>query len=104
MVLVRRVHFSGSTQVALVLGGFLGEDVALECLGTLDAAAGADLEALGRAALGFQLGHLHDSCFVVATGGPCGALVNIGTTSSDPLRLALLRDDRLLFLLRYMLD
>src|SRR6266851_3764921 len=57
MLLVRRVHFRGSAQMAFVLGGFLGKDVALERLRALDTASGTDLEALGGAALGLQFGH-----------------------------------------------
>src|SRR6266581_3655200 len=57
MLLVRSVHLRSSAQMAFVLGGFLGEDVALERLRALDAPTGADLEALGRAALGLHFGH-----------------------------------------------
>jgi hypothetical protein len=44
--------------MALVLGGFLGEDMALERLTPLDRPATTDLEALGSAPLGFHLGHI----------------------------------------------
>src|SRR5205823_4230299 len=47
----------GPAQMALVLGGLLGEDVALERLRALDAAAPAHAEALFCAALGFHLWH-----------------------------------------------
>src|SRR5690606_17488381 len=48
---------SRTAQLALVLGGLLGQDVALEGLATLDGSAAANLKALGRAFLGFHLGH-----------------------------------------------
>src|SRR5262245_13111055 len=51
------MHTGRAAQMALVLGRLLREDVALERLRALDAAAGAGLEALGGAALGFRLGH-----------------------------------------------
>lgn len=47
----------GSAQLALGLGGFLGQDVTLERLTTLDRSAAANLKALGSAFLGFHLGH-----------------------------------------------
>ena len=46
-----------TAQLALVLGGFFGEDVALERLSTLDGSAAANLKALGSAFFGFHLGH-----------------------------------------------
>ena len=48
---------SRTAQLTLVLGGFFGEDVALERLSTLDGSAAANLKALGSAFLGFHLGH-----------------------------------------------
>jgi hypothetical protein len=53
---------NGAAKVTLVLGGFLGEDVALERLTPLDRAACADSEALGRAFFRFHLGHLMLRC------------------------------------------
>jgi len=47
----------GAVKVPLVLGGFLGEDVALERLSPLDRAASAHLEPLGGALLRLHLGH-----------------------------------------------
>ena len=52
------MNLSRATQLTLVLGGFLGEDVALERHGALDGAATARLEPLGGAALGFHLWHV----------------------------------------------
>ena len=46
-----------TAQLALVLGGFFGEDVTLERLAPLDRPATTDLEALGSAPLGFHLRH-----------------------------------------------
>lgn len=51
------MNCSGTTQLALVLRRFLGEDVALERLTPLDGAASANLKALRRAFLGLHLGH-----------------------------------------------
>src|SRR5258706_3148842 len=56
--------------MAFVLGGFLGEDVALERLRALDAAAGAYLETLGGAALGFQFGHCMTPVFAWRRAAP----------------------------------
>ncbi len=52
------MNLSRATQLTLVLGGFLGENVALERHGALDRAATARLEPLGGAALGFHLWHI----------------------------------------------
>src|SRR5262249_52067834 len=57
VLLVGGMHFRRTAQMPLVLRGLLRQDVALEGLRALDASAGADLEALGRASLGFHLGH-----------------------------------------------
>ena len=46
-----------TAQLALVLGGFFGQDVTLERLSTLDGSAAANLKALGSAFFGFHLGH-----------------------------------------------
>src|SRR5690349_10534759 len=50
-----------AAQVALVLGGLLRQDVALESLATLDGTAGTNAKTLLRAALGLHLGHMHAS-------------------------------------------
>lgn len=47
-----------TAQLALVLGGFFGKDVTLECVTPLDRPATADLEALSCAPLGFHLRHV----------------------------------------------
>ena len=52
------MNLSRATQLTLVLGGFLGEDVALERHGALDRAATTRLEPLGGTALGFHLWHV----------------------------------------------
>src|SRR5689334_14815104 len=70
---VRGVHFGTPAQVTLALGVLLGEDVARESLAALDAAAGALPEALGRGALGLQLGHDNNSCFSLAPGACHGS-------------------------------
>src|SRR5713101_5805344 len=80
MLLVGGMYRRGAAQMPLVLGGLLGEDMALERLRALDRAAGAHLEALGGATLGLQLGHCLTPSFDMATGGSCGALANLGTT------------------------
>src|SRR5690554_5642318 len=51
------VHKGSTTELALVLRGFLGEDMALERLASLDRAATANGESLGRTSFGFHLGH-----------------------------------------------
>jgi hypothetical protein len=51
------MNINRSTQLALVLGGFLGQDVALESLATLDGTARANAKTLLRAALGFHFWH-----------------------------------------------
>jgi hypothetical protein len=48
-----------TTQVALVLGGLLGQDVTLEGLTALDGATRTNAEALLRAALGLHFGHVN---------------------------------------------
>ena len=57
LIAVHSIHIDGIKIILLALGGFLGEDVTLERLATLDATAGADLEALFGAALGLHFGH-----------------------------------------------
>ena len=52
------MDFSRATQLTLVLGGFLGENVAFEGHGALDGAATTWLEPLGGATLGFHLWHV----------------------------------------------
>src|SRR2546428_13356420 len=74
MLLVCGMYRRGAAQMPLVLGGLLGEDMALERLRALDRAAGAHLEALGGATLGLQLGHCLTPSLDMATGGSCGAL------------------------------
>src|SRR5690606_35578514 len=54
---IRVMHLHRAAQLALVLGGLLGEDVALEGLATLDRAARTNAESLGRALLRLHLGH-----------------------------------------------
>jgi hypothetical protein len=51
------MNIDRSTQLALVLGSFLGQDVALECLATFDGTAWANAKTLLRAALGFHFWH-----------------------------------------------
>lgn len=46
-----------STQSAFVLGGFLGKDVALERLASLNGTASADYQALSSAFFGLHLRH-----------------------------------------------
>jgi hypothetical protein len=46
-----------TAQVTFVLGGFLGQNVALESLATLDGTAWANAKTLLRAALGFHFWH-----------------------------------------------
>jgi hypothetical protein len=54
---IRFVHGGGGAQMALPLGAFLGQDVTLVGLAPFDAAGCGHPEALGRPAVGFQLGH-----------------------------------------------
>src|SRR5690606_10440734 len=70
-----------TAQLALVLGGFLGQDVALESLATLDGSAAANLKALRRAFLGLHLGHddsyvefkyMNHRCLALFPRPPCG--------------------------------
>ena len=51
------MNLSRATQLTLVLGGFLGEDMTLERHGALDRAATPRLKPLGGAALCFHLWH-----------------------------------------------
>jgi hypothetical protein len=51
------MHSGRSTQLALVLGGLLGQDVTLEGMTALDGTTGANAKALFGAALGLHLGH-----------------------------------------------
>jgi hypothetical protein len=57
------MNFGCSTQLTLVLGGLLGENVALERLCAFDAATGADAEAFFRTAFGFHLRHNNSILF-----------------------------------------
>jgi len=61
------VHVDGATQVALVLRGLLGQDVALERLAPLDGAAWSNAKPLGCAFLGLHFGH--DCSFLIAPAG-----------------------------------
>jgi hypothetical protein len=48
-----------SAQVALVLGGLLGQDVTFEGLTAFNGATGTNAKSLLRAALGLHFGHSH---------------------------------------------
>ena len=64
------MNLSRTTQLTLVLGGFLGEDMALERHRAFDRATATRLEALGSSALGFHLWHvLPFDCIAAAGGG-----------------------------------
>jgi len=51
------VDFSRTAQLTFVLGGLLGQNMALERLRAFDTATGANRETLGRSAFGFHFGH-----------------------------------------------
>jgi hypothetical protein len=51
------MHADSPTQVALVLGGLLGQDVTLEGLTALNGATGTNAKTLFSAALGLHFGH-----------------------------------------------
>ena len=53
------MHSNCTTQVALVLGGLLGQDVTLEGLAALDGTTWTNTKALLGAALGLHFGHVH---------------------------------------------
>jgi hypothetical protein len=55
--------------LTLALGGFLGEDVTQESVGTLELATTQGAETLGSAAFGFHLRHFSCSVFVMTAGG-----------------------------------
>jgi hypothetical protein len=57
MAHVGLVHIDGTTQMALVLGGLLGQDVTLEGLTALDGATGTNTETLCSALLSLHFGH-----------------------------------------------
>jgi hypothetical protein len=59
------VHSDCTTQVALVLGGLLGQDVTLEGLTALDGTTWTNAETLFRAALGLHFGHMNAPFFIV---------------------------------------
>src|SRR5882724_12399428 len=61
------MHGNSTTQLALVLRGLLGQDVALERLAPFDGAPRTHAEPLGRALLGLHFGH--DCSFLVAPAG-----------------------------------
>ena len=63
------MNLSRTTQLTLVLGGFLGEDVALKRHGAFDGATTAWLEPLGGATLGFHLWHVLPFHYFAAAGG-----------------------------------
>jgi hypothetical protein len=48
-----------ATQVALILGGLLGQNVTFEGLATFDSATWTNAKALLSAAFGFHFGHLN---------------------------------------------
>jgi hypothetical protein len=54
---IRLMHGRSRAQMTFALGAFLGQDVALMGLASLDAARCGHPEAFGRSAVGFQLGH-----------------------------------------------
>ena len=71
---VRLMDGFSPAQVALVLGGLLGQDVALERLTTFDGTAGADHKALGSAFFRLHLRHFAYSIKFAAAGGPTWTL------------------------------
>jgi hypothetical protein len=56
-LLVGRTDHVSAAQAAFLLLRFLGQDVAVKGVATLEAAGSGLLEALGRTPVGFQLGH-----------------------------------------------
>ena len=62
------MDLSRATQLTLVLGGFFGEDVALEGHGALDRAAATRLEPLGGSAFGFHFWHVSTFDYIAAAG------------------------------------
>src|SRR5690606_22347634 len=82
---VGRVHLGGAAQMALPLGGLLGEDVAHVGLRALDAAGGADLEALRRRLLRLHFRHDCPSFYSLTPGvPPRGRLVAAAITCNPP--------------------
>ncbi|CQR42049.1 protein of unknown function [Thiomonas sp. Sup16B3] len=63
------MHRRGSTQVTLVLGGFFGQDMALERLTTFDSAARTHAESLCGTLFGFHLGHDCSVKYDISAGG-----------------------------------
>ena len=63
------MNLGRTTQLTLVLGGFLGEDVALKRHGAFDGATTAWLEPLSGATLGFHLWHVLPFDYFAAAGG-----------------------------------
>src|SRR4029079_10160249 len=53
------MHSRRASQVALVFGGLLGQDVTLEGLCAFDGPTGTNAETLLRSALGLHLGHVN---------------------------------------------
>jgi hypothetical protein len=62
------VNCRRTAQLALALGGFFGQDVALERLTTLDGTATANRETLGCASFGFHFRHVK-TLLCIAAGG-----------------------------------
>jgi hypothetical protein len=58
------MHCDRTTQVALVFGGLLGQDVTLEGLSALDGSTWTNAKALFGAAFGFHFGHV-DAPFLI---------------------------------------
>jgi hypothetical protein len=56
-LVVRSTDHSRAAQAAFLLLRFLGQNMTVEGVATLEAARGGFLETLGRAPVGFQLGH-----------------------------------------------
>jgi hypothetical protein len=53
------MHSNRTTQMALILGGLLRQDVTLEGLTALDGATWTNAETFFRAALGLHFGHVN---------------------------------------------
>jgi hypothetical protein len=83
-----------AAQMAFVLGGFLGQDVALERLAALNAATWANAKTFLRAALGLHFGH--DCSEIYSFNKLRGVLLN-----SDSKELA---DEKPLYGLRHSWD
>jgi hypothetical protein len=53
------MHIHRTAQVALVLGGLIGQDVTLECLTAHDGATRTNAKTLFSTAFGLHLGHFN---------------------------------------------